>query len=647
MSKESEPDLESSGSGLLSRVVKFVKSPTTRWSDLDRSHADSDDMQSRQELKEMIERKKRNDFVRNREFDTLRKLRRKETLTEKDLRPGPASFFTSSQPAGGTDERARTLKKIDEIEAQMANAWFRRKGDQALQQASSTLPGRVRAGATDAAPPPSQPQSQPQPAATAAATAAPAPAAAAPAPNPAAARAFAPTVPMAYAERQQLQKGEPPAAAPTPAHAHAHVHAAPPPAHGQIGPVGAMPAAPDTIVEAPRPKPAPMPVFGDMSDFQVEVVAGAKLPPAIEEAAIRYANGDAAGAEAGLCELVAAGGSHEDDVDTWLTLFDLYRLMGQQGQFDDAALNFAARFGRSAPQWGAEAGAGSSPMSIHPAAPVRNSTAKFHWTCPAALNAAAVVALEAALRRYAPPWRVDWRALKSVDAAALPALQETFQRWAEAPVQLRFVGVEVLLEALAKQSPAENRDVDPLWWKTRLALLRALGEMEEFDLVALNYCVTYEVSPPAWEDPKNGYSPVSEEGHTIIGQEQDELAEPPETAPPSEASSHHFGHSDFMADSVSAPDGAVTRADLTGELLTAAADALKQIKFGLDTRAIDLNCGELRRVDFGAAGDLLNWAMEQKAAGRQVSFRQVNRLVAAFFGVIGITEAARVILRVD
>ena len=642
MSRESESDLESgsagSGSGLLSKVVKFVKSPT-RWSDLDRAHVDSDDMQSRQALKEMIERKKRNDFVRNREFDMLRKLRRKETLTEKDLRPGPASFFSSSQPAGGTEERARTLKKIDEIEAQMANAWFRRKGDQALQQASAAQSRDMAASAAA----PSAPQQQP-PQPLAAAAAAPANPGEGPPPNPVAVRAFAPTVPMAFVEQEQLRVAAPaqPAAAPAPS------PAPQPPAYSHhIGHIGAMETSPDTIVETLRAKPAPMPVFGDMSDFQVEVVAGAKLPPAIEEAAIRYANGDAAGAEVGLCELVAEGGSREDDVDTWLTLFDLYRLMGEQGKFDDAALNFAARFGRSAPQWGVEAGAGSSPMPMRPAPARSSSSAKFHWVCPAALNPAAVTALDAALRRYAPPWRVDWRSLKTIDAEALPALQGTFQRWAGAPVQLRFLGVESLLETLAAQSPAENREVDPLWWQTRLALLRALGEMEEFDLVALNYCVTYEVSPPAWEDPKNGYSPLSEEGQTIIGQEPEESPEPPDTTIPTEGSSHHFGHSDLMTDPPAAPDNTVVRADLAGELLGAAADALKQVKTVPGVRAIDLSCGELRRVDFAAAGDLLNWAMEQKAGGRLVSFRQVNRLVAAFFGVIGITEAARVILRVD
>ena len=68
------------GSGLLSKVVRFVRNPTTNWSDLDQQDGDRDSGYSKQALKEMIERKRRNDFVRRREFDQLRKLRRREAL---------------------------------------------------------------------------------------------------------------------------------------------------------------------------------------------------------------------------------------------------------------------------------------------------------------------------------------------------------------------------------------------------------------------------------------------------------------------------------------------------------------------------------------------------------------------------------------
>ena len=62
-------------SGLLSKVAKFVRNPTKDWSELDEKDGGPDSGYSREALKEMIERKRQNDFVRKREFDHLRKLR--------------------------------------------------------------------------------------------------------------------------------------------------------------------------------------------------------------------------------------------------------------------------------------------------------------------------------------------------------------------------------------------------------------------------------------------------------------------------------------------------------------------------------------------------------------------------------------------
>ena len=52
-------------------------------------------------------------------------------------------------------------------------------------------------------------------------------------------------------------------------------------------------------------------------------------------------------------------------------------------------------------------------------------------------------------------------------------------------------------------------------------------------------------------------------------------------------------------------------------------------------------------MDFGAAGDLLNWAMTLHGGGHAVTFHSVNRIVAAFFGVVGLNQAARITLRRD
>ncbi|MFD2377945.1 STAS domain-containing protein [Ottowia pentelensis] len=91
----------------------------------------------------------------------------------------------------------------------------------------------------------------------------------------------------------------------------------------------------------------------------------------------------------------------------------------------------------------------------------------------------------------------------------------------------------------------------------------------------------------------------------------------------------------------------IAQLPLEGEILGDAAHALQPLGVSARTRGIEFNCRHLQRVDFGAAGDLLNWTVQQQGQGRQVVFKHVNRLVAAFFGVIGISDSARVLRRVD
>jgi anti-anti-sigma regulatory factor len=86
--------------------------------------------------------------------------------------------------------------------------------------------------------------------------------------------------------------------------------------------------------------------------------------------------------------------------------------------------------------------------------------------------------------------------------------------------------------------------------------------------------------------------------------------------------------------------------ELRGEILGDASQLLTQLDALTDDGPIVVSCAALLRVDFAAAGNILNWAAVRQTQGRQVQFRDVNRLVAAFFNVIGINEYARVFPRV-
>ena len=204
-------------------------------------------------------------------------------------------------------------------------------------------------------------------------------------------------------------------------------------------------------------------------------------------------------------------------------------------------------------------------------------------------------------------------------------------------MRLKTLDVERLLQVLTEHSPTGDRGADPQWWEARLALLRVLGRMDDFDLVALNYCVTYEVSPPAWEEPSNSWSNMTDDGETLMPSQFG--AEEPGMLLPPMATDH-----EPPADE---PGEGVVATALEGTYTGSFGAVLQPLDEQGDARAFEFNCRQLVRVDFGAAGDMLNWATHQQGGGKAVRFQQVNRLVAAFFGVIGITDVARVLLRTD
>ena len=99
---------EDTVSGLLSKVVKFVRNPATNWADLDSKDTGREEALSKQLLKEMIERKRRNDFVRKREFDMLRKMRKREAMTGQDPGARPSFFPQAIFPASSLTSLAAT-----------------------------------------------------------------------------------------------------------------------------------------------------------------------------------------------------------------------------------------------------------------------------------------------------------------------------------------------------------------------------------------------------------------------------------------------------------------------------------------------------------------------------------------------------------
>jgi ABC-type transporter Mla MlaB component len=701
-----------SNAGIFGKMMRFVRNPTTDWASIDQKESDREESYSKQALKEMIERKRRNDFVRKREFDMLRKLRRREASgvagsQDASVRP---SFFQSSMPSR-PDDRAMTLKKIDEIEAQMSMQWWKTKhgvtnpapvsssGANSSSFGTSSLPtptglrastphpqGAIDSQRSYARTTPdnlndaikrSMERLQQQQAQREASSvdmhrpvsAPPMADAGLPEPSSESPIAYQATEPVSLSETplaKPASMAAPGLNAPT---AEARVPAAAPVA--LAGARAAMPAktegfnpgaaSPGAAGRAEPAKPA-SPMLGHMAgSMEHQATSGftaSKLfaldvdevqhDPELEEAAIRFANGDDDGAEAGLKEAIAPSGSRHHHEETWFTLFDLYRATGNQVGFDALGIDFAGKFGRSAPLWfsipdmvGKMAGAQAKPAAAA-ALNAAGGARKSDWRAPANFGIQTLAALKAAAARTPMPWTLDWGNLQLIEDNAVVPLAQLFTSWAAQSVQLRYMGTAVLDEVLARDTPSGSRDVHQDRWNLRLAHLRVTHRPDEFELAALDFCVTYELSPPAWENARCEFKFIDADGNTGMGQ-----------TIISEAVRDSIT-SEFTPDSMNASlttshmTAQLAAVELSGQIQGDPQAMLEKLEVRLqDADVMVISCAKLIRVDFSAAGTVLNWVSAKHAEGRLVHFTEVNRLVAAFFHVIGISEQAKVQTRVN
>ena len=561
------------GETFFRKVVRFVANPATDWADLNSRQDDGGALDlEKSELKAMIERKKRNDFVRKREFDMLRKVRREGLSPEQLAALGGSSRLDDSESRAG-DNVARSADsgvkaKIDEIEQQMVGDNF--------ASSSSRKPVGMFEGQTQQVP---FRHTTTRPAVLAREGAAPlSPAALAPAvatPFPAAATSL-------------------------------------PRNSGTAVSLGGLQGSASTDFASP---------------FSVEV-SEVVHDPQLDEAVIAFANADFDQCEQSLTGLTRSGGERAEHAETWLVLFDLHRATGQQPKFEGLALDYAQKFGWSAPQWYslpklvAESAQQDKPRE-------KRAVGEIGWICPSVLDVDAVARLRSVTLQLPLPWVFDWSALQSVEPEAASHLSDLFRHWAPEALDMRWLSGDKFLLALQDAAPTGVRDADPAFWVLRLDALRLANRPDQFDEAAIDYCMTYEMSPPSWERTRCQVRI----GGAGLSTQSPPLSQVGEVA------------TTFVESSVDEHTGAVTMVsvELSGQLVGDIGSTLKQLDTQLaSSPMVTVSCAKLIRVDFIAAGDLLNWVLAKRGENRSVTFAEAHRLVALFFGAMGINEHASV-----
>jgi anti-anti-sigma regulatory factor len=143
-----------------------------------------------------------------------------------------------------------------------------------------------------------------------------------------------------------------------------------------------------------------------------------------------------------------------------------------------------------------------------------------------------------------------------------------------------------------------------------LEVLRMLDRSEQFEEAAIQYCITFEVSPPSWEPPAANLKIAA-------------------------AANAPAAPADGAAAGAPLELRGVVEGDGEPHFSRLVASAKNQPQMVID-------CLHLRRLAFSAGSSLLGAVQRIRKAGTAVELRNANTLVAALLHLLGVTAIAPV-----
>ena len=327
------------------------------------------------------------------------------------------------------------------------------------------------------------------------------------------------------------------------------------------------------------------------SMFDAPQVAVAPASAPVEESAILYANGQDAAAEAMLTETLTGEGRSEHRV--WWMLFDLYQAQGREEAFNNTAIDYASAFETSPPAYQPRGGAAAGRSGVAPTDALSGT-----------LDEQSVPLLARLLASPAdtPVLRIELDQVRAVTETGCARLLATLQALRKQKRALVVAGAETLANLLRPALIVGDTSVGESTWLLRIELLQILHHEKEFEEAAMDYCVTFEVSPPSFEPAAHvaGAAPAS--GSAASG---DHFMLPPVIE----------GNCAFLMDSIGT--------------------------FGASNNPAVLDCERLTRIDYGCAAILVEKLRAMQQEKVQVEMRNMSHLVAELLRLLGGADCAR------
>jgi anti-anti-sigma regulatory factor len=325
------------------------------------------------------------------------------------------------------------------------------------------------------------------------------------------------------------------------------------------------------------------------------------VAPIIEETAILFANGEVEPALARLSKSVREAELGGSALQAWLMLFDLLQHQDKWVEFEALALEFVVKFERSPPAW-LETGERRDP------ALATGGIAFF--ALGGTLTEASAPELEK-LRNAAAAQRtlrVECGKLEGIDAPGCRLFREALVSLRNAGKEVLLTGEARLVQLLEEACQPGKSETDNAVWTLLLDVYRILDLKDKFEEAAVNYAVTFEVSPPSWESRPGAQA----RGAAVLRP-------------------------------VEAADQALI---LSGELCGASQSLAKQLQdWAGANKMLVIDMSRATRVDIATAGLMLKVLSALQERGTTIQIRGASELIRALFGLTGLDKVARIIPR--
>ena len=347
----------------------------------------------------------------------------------------------------------------------------------------------------------------------------------------------------------------------------------------------------------------------------LDAAAAPSSAPAVEEAAILYANGQRDAAEQALRACLASAGR---DRMPWWMLFDLYQADAREDAFDSIAIDYASHFETSPPPYQplAAAAAGQPAGGLAFSGVTPTASLAGHLDAGAGAQLARILGPAPAVGMPAAPVRLAFGTVSSATPEGCAVLLDALQALRHAGRELVLAGADHLVGVLRPMLAIGEGRASQAPWLLLLELLLLMNREKDFEETAMDYCVTFEVSPPSFEAPARTALSVG----TGAG-----------TGANAAAGAAAVEGDRFLLPGIVDGDS------------TALLDAIGAYAAGRG--ALVLDCSRLARIDYAAAAALVArlraLAADDEDAGRTIELRDLNHLVAALLRLLGADEPIR------